>query len=181
MRPSQLPGLLWCCNSKELANSVLGAGEEPRPAASAVEDDAAFIPAFGQGGAAQGPGLGEIRVSEARRRPRLAQRLGLGETRVFETRNRPCLAQRPCLGENCLPEQRSAPALAQVNGSGDSDVLPRRDLVPADFSQAGTLCQKGRYLPLGRGVFSQAETLRGQVSLDVGRCVRMSGLRFSNA
>lgn len=50
MRSSQLSGLLWCCNSEGLANSVLGAGREPRLAASAVEDDAAFIPALDEAG-----------------------------------------------------------------------------------------------------------------------------------
>ena len=100
---------------------------------------------------------------------------------MFETRNRPNLAQRPGLGENYLLEQRGAPAFAQVNGLEDLEFLPSRDVVPADLSQAETLCLEGRILLLGLGVFSQAGTLRMQVPPEPGRCTWAAALCFSNA
>lgn len=84
MRSSQLSGLLWCCNSEGLANSVLGAGREPRLAASAVEDDAAFIPALDEAGLRKVSPWEKIAYLRREGWPRLAQGPGLGEKSLFE-------------------------------------------------------------------------------------------------
>ncbi len=78
---------------------------------------------------------------------------------LFGRGNRAFYAQRPALGEKRPFQEPGGPEKPQVRDARFSAALPSQDLVPAELSQARTLCTMRENCCLRRSYFSQAGTM----------------------